>query len=142
MPHSNFHIIFALSVVMSTTAAVRMGNNVGGASAESQNASSTAVPGTAGPGLPADFPLAPGLSACNPQASPGQVICEWHGVDGPAIYAFYHEALPKAGYTLVPGASQVPTLHEIGAVGFRKGSSQGAVLIYGSDVTIHIITGA
>ena len=89
-----------------------------------------------GPGLPADFPLAPGLSACRPVMAGGEIICEWHGVNGHAIYAFYFAALPRAGYTLLPGAQEVTTPHYQAAMGFKKGSAQGAVTIAGGDLTI------
>jgi hypothetical protein len=142
VPNSIVHVIFALSLVIPATAAMPTGNTDDGAPAESQNAPSTAGPETAGPGLPADFPLAPGLSACQPIVISTEIICEWHGVDGHAIYAFYHEALPKAGYTLLPGASEAPQPSYRGAMGFKKGPSQGAVSITGDDLTIQIITGA
>ena len=104
---SIFRLIGALGAVMVTTAAVPMCNSDSSASASTQSAANTTsaapsaptVATTAGPGLPADFPLAPGLSACKPTVVRGEMIfCEWHGVDGHAIYTFYQEALPKAGY--------------------------------------------
>jgi hypothetical protein len=95
---------------------------------------------TAGPGLPADFPLAPGLSACKPIVTGPEIICDWHHVDGPKVYKFYHDSLPKVGYTLLPGASEATKPNYLGAMGFRKGKSQGAVTITGTDLTIQIIT--
>ncbi|MEP6573794.1 MAG: hypothetical protein ABJD11_13910 [Gemmatimonadota bacterium] len=95
---------------------------------------------SASPGLPADFPLAPGLSACKPRVVGGEVICDWHGVDGHAVYTFYHEALPKAGYTLLgalEGDVSKPSYR--GVMGFKKGSAQGAVSIAGSDLTIQYL---
>ena len=85
------------------------------------------------------IPLAPGLSVCKPIVSGGEIICEWHGVDGHAIYTFYHDALPRAGYTLLPGAQEVTTPHYIGAMGFTKGSAKGAVSIAGGDLTIQYL---
>jgi hypothetical protein len=98
------------------------------------------VTATAGPGLPADFPLAPTLTACKPIVTGPEVICDWHHVDGPKVYKFYHDSLPKAGYTLLPGAGEVTTPNYRGAMGFKKGKSQGAVTIVGSDLTIQVIT--
>ncbi|HKV50295.1 MAG TPA: hypothetical protein VJO52_03765 [Gemmatimonadaceae bacterium] len=95
---------------------------------------------TAGPGLPADFPLAPGLSACHPTVMGPEVICEWKGVDGHAVYTFYHEALPKAGYTLLAGAGEQSSPREMGALGFKKGSVSGALTVRGTTVTIQVIT--
>lgn len=102
----------------------------------------TAAPTTAttGPGLPADFPLAPALSACHPIVQGPEVICEWSGVDGHAVYTFYHAALPKAGYTLLPGAGEQVTPREMGALGFKKGSVSGALTVRGTAVTIQVIT--
>lgn len=96
---------------------------------------------TAGPGLPADFPLAPGLSACKPLVASTEVICTWHGVDAHAIYQFYLTALPKAGYTILPGAlkDSPPDYHGPLALGFKKGSAQGAVTIAGGDLTIQYL---
>jgi hypothetical protein len=95
---------------------------------------------TAGPGLPAGFPQAPGLTACKPIVTGPETICEWHHVDGPKMYKFYHDSLPKAGYTLLPGANEVTTPHYLGAMGFKKGKTQGAVTIAGTDLTIQVIT--
>lgn len=97
----------------------------------------------AGPGLPSDFPLAPGLSACKPTVVGPEVICDWKSVDGHAVYTFYHEALPKAGYTLLPGALEgdVAKPSYRGVMGFKKGAVQGAVSIVGTGVTIQVITG-
>jgi hypothetical protein len=94
----------------------------------------------AGPGLPADFPIAPGLTACKPIVMGPQVICEWHHVDGPKVYKFYHDSLPKGDYTLLPGANEMTTPNYLGAMGFKKGKSQGGVTIVGSDLTIQVIT--
>lgn len=97
---------------------------------------------TAGPGLPADFPLTPKLSACKPLVMGPEVICDWHAVADPhAVYVFYHAALPKAGYTLIPGGPELTTPREFGSIGFKKGNVQGAVSVVGTDVTIQVITG-
>lgn len=143
---SIFRLIGALGAVMVTTAAVPMCNS-DSASASTQSAANTTsattsaptLATTAGPGLPADFPLAPGLSACKPIVVGGETVCEWHRVDGHAIYTFYHDALPKAGYTLLPGAMEVTTPHYQSAIGFKKGSAKGAVAIVGGDLTIQYL---
>lgn len=106
--------------------------------AVSANSASLSAP-TAGPGLPADFPIAPGLSPCKPVDASGEIICEWHNVNGHAIYTFYHDALPKAGYTILPGAQEVTASHYMGAIGFKKGSAKGAVSIAGGDLTIQYL---
>jgi hypothetical protein len=93
------------------------------------------------PGLPADFPLMKGLAACKPLVTGPEVTCEWHGVNGHAVYTFYHAALPKAGYTLLPGADEILSPREFGAIGFKKGDVQGAVTVTGGDVQIQVITG-
>lgn len=149
MKISILQAIAAVSLVMVTTAAVPMCSKDSGASASTSsaanaNSAATSAPTLAaidGPGLPADFPLAPGLSACKAIVSGGEIICEWHGVDGHAIYTFYHEALPKAGYTLLPGALEgdVAKPSYRGAMGFKKGSAQGAVSIVGGTVTIQYL---
>jgi hypothetical protein len=145
MTISIIQAIGAISLVMVTTAAVPMCNSDSGDSASTQsaaNATAATIPvQRTGPGLPADFPLAPGLSACKPLVASGEIICEWHGVDGHAVYTFYHEALPKAGYTLLPGALEgdVSTPSYRGAMGFKKGSAQGAVSIVGGDLTIQYL---
>ncbi len=100
----------------------------------------SATTATGGPGLPSDFPLAPGLSACHPTVQGPEVICEWSGVDGHAVYTFYHDALPKAGYTLLPGAGEQTTPSEMGALGFKKGSVSGALTVRRTTVTIQVIT--
>ncbi len=100
----------------------------------------TTAAATASPGLPADFPLAPGLSACKPVVSGGEIICDWHGVDGHAVYTFYHAALPKAGYTLLgalEGDVAKPSYR--GVLGFKKGRAQGAVSIAGSNLSIQYL---
>ena len=94
-------------------------------------------------GLPSDFPLPPGLSPCKPVIISKEVICEWHNVDQHATYAFYLAALPKAGYTLLPGAQETntPTFY-LAAMGFKKGSAQGAVTINGGkDLTVQVLLG-
>lgn len=141
-------LIRTLGAVMVTTAAMPMCSEDGSAAASTQNAANAASDATsaqtlaaiAGPGLPADFPLAPGLSACKPQMSGGEVVCDWHNVDGHAVYTFYHKALPKAGYTLLgalEGDVSKPSYR--GVLGFKKGSAQGAVSIAGSNLTIQYL---
>lgn len=147
MTISIIHAIGAVSLALATAAARPTCSKDSSASASTNSAAnatatSTSASGpaaTAGPGLPADFPLASGLSACKPIVVGGQIICQWHGVDGHTIYTFYHEALPKAGYTLLPGAQEVTTPHYMGAIGFKKGSAQGAVSIAGGDLTIQYL---
>ncbi len=142
---STFRLIGAVGAVIVTTAAVPMCGKDSSASASTQSVANATVAtnaaATAGPGLPADFPLAPGLSACKPQVVGGEVICDWHGVDGHAVYTFYYEALPRAGYTLLPGALEgdVSKPSYRGVMGFKKGSAQGAVSIAGGDVTIQYL---
>lgn len=139
-------IIGALGVVTVTTAAVPNYCSDNGASSASRSASATAPApvsagaATAGPGLPADFPLAPGLSACVPLVVNHEVICDWHGVDTPAIYDFYHDALPKAGYALVGGTMDRSAPHAPGQLSFKKGNVTGAVLVVDSDLKIEVIT--
>ena len=70
---------------------------------------------TSGPGLPGDFPLAPGLQPCVPQVVGPEVICDWHHIDGHAVYTFYSTALAKAGYTIVPGAGEATSPGGAGA---------------------------
>ncbi|MEP6494822.1 MAG: hypothetical protein ABJF01_19200 [bacterium] len=141
-------LIGALGAVMMTTAAVPMCSkdlNAAASTKSDANATSDAisaqtVAAPAGPGLPADFPLVPGLSPCKPLVSGGEVICDWKGVDGHAVYTFYHEALPKAGYTLLgalEGDVSKPSYR--GVMGFKKGSAQGAVSIAGSNLTIQYL---
>jgi hypothetical protein len=143
MKISIIQAIGAVSLVMVTTAAVPMCSKDSGASGSTQSAARATVATisatTSGSGLPADFPMAPGLSACKAIVSGGETICEWHGVDGHAIYTFYHEALPKAGYTLLDGAQEVTTPNYMGAMGFKKGSAKGAVSITGGDLTIQYL---
>ena len=110
--------IGAAALALVTTAAVPMCNNGSGQAASTNSVASptaaapstSTVAATSGPGLPADFPLPPGLSPCKPLDASGEIICEWHNVDGSAIYKFYLGALPKAGYTLLPGAPKAPPL--------------------------------
>lgn len=139
MTNSLIRIIGVLAAVVATTAA--MCNKDAAATPAGTTATTASAPATPAPGLPADFPMAPGLSACKPIVQGPEVICEWHNVNGHAIYTFYHDALPKAGYTLLPGAQEVLTPHYLGAIGFKKGNVQGAVSIPGTDLTIQVITG-
>ncbi len=94
---------------------------------------------SAGPGLPAGFPLAPGLKPCKPLSASKEVLCEWHNVDTHAAYLFYTTALPKAGYTILKGAAEVRSPREFGAIGFTKGTLKGAVSMSGMDLTIQVI---
>jgi len=147
MAISSIHAIGAVGLVLVAMAAVPARRNDNSAFTSSNSAAnapsrSTSAPtlaAIAGPGLPADFPLAPGLSACKPIVASGEIICIWHGVEGHTIFVFYREALPKAGYTILPGAQEVMTPHYICAIGFRKGSAQGAVSIAGGDLTIQYL---
>lgn len=145
MKISIFRLVGALGAVMVTTAAVPMCNKDGSESASSQSAApATAATNSAtisGPGLPADFPLDPHLSACKPMMSGPEVICDWHKVDGHEVYTFYHEALPKAGYTLLPGAleADVSKPSYRGVMAFKKGSAQGAVSISGGELSIQYL---
>ena len=140
-------IIGALGVVTVTAGAAptQCGDN-SSSSASARASVSTPVleaAATAGPGLPADFPLAPGLSACHPIVIKHEVICDWHGVDTRAVYAFYHDALPKAGYTLDGGANDRMDLsapNKPGQLSFKKGKVTGAVLVIDSDLKIEVIT--
>ena len=140
MTPSIIHAISAIGLAVLTTATDRpaRGNPVSAAAPRAAAATSAA---TSGPGLPADFPLAPGLGPCTPTVTGPEVICEWHDVDGHAVYTFYHEALPKAGYTLLPGAGETSTPGYFGAMGFTKGSSKGAVTVAGGTLTIQILAG-
>lgn len=147
MTISIFRAIGAVSLAIATTAASPSCSKNDNASASTLNATNLASPSTsastvaatAGPGLPADFPLAPGLSACKPIDASGEIICEWHNVDGHTMFVFYRDALPKAGYTLLPGAQEAPGPHYIAAIGFKKGSAKGAVSIAGGDLTIQYL---
>ena len=138
----------AMSLLVATTAAAPTCSKDGDASAATQNvASASAAPAaalsatsSATSGLPADFPMAPGLSPCRPIVTGPETICEWHNVDGHAIYTFYHEALPKAGYTLRKGAGEVTSPHYLGIIGFEKGKLKGAVTIPNTDLTIQVVT--
>lgn len=138
------HALGAVTLLVATTAAAPTCGKDGDASASTQNvASASAAPAaasSAASGLPADFPLAPGLSPCRPIVTGPETICDWHHVDGHAIYTFYHEALPKAGYTLREGAGEVSTPHYLGIIGFEKGKLKGAVTIPNTDLTIQVVT--
>ncbi len=140
-----FRLIGALGAVMVTTAAVPTCSKDSSASASTQSAANaTVAPNsatTAGPGLPAEFPLAPGLSACKAVVTGPEIICDWHGVDGHAIYTFYHDALPKAGYSLLPGAQEATTPSYLAAIGFTKGDLKGSLVVSGTNLTIQIIRG-
>jgi hypothetical protein len=148
-PVSIIQAIGAAGLALLTTAAVPMCNSESGASASTNSAanatssapSTSTVAATAGPGLPADFPLPSGLSPCKPLNASGEIICEWHNVDGRAIYKFYLEALPKAGYTLLPGAQKLPPPDYKGpwGLGFRKGGAQGGLTIAGGTLTIQYL---
>jgi len=98
-----------------------------------------AVVATAGPGLPTDFPLAPKLAACTPRVIAQEVICDWHNVDGHAVFTFYMQALPKAGYTILKGAGEIPSQSEQAVIRFKKGGVQGAISIIGADLTIQVL---
>jgi hypothetical protein len=95
-----------------------------------------------GTGLPADFPVPPGLSPCKPTVVGGEVICEWHNVDQHAMYVYYLAALPKAGYTLLPGAQEVnEATYYLAAIGFTKAKTQGALTIDNAKVlTVQVLT--
>ena len=92
-----------------------------------------------GPGLPADFPVAPSLPACHPIVTGPEVICDYETVDGHAVFTFYMQALPKAGYKILDGAAETSTPHEFGAIGFSKGGVQGAITITGTSVSIQVL---
>lgn len=140
-------VIGALCVVTVTTAAVPNSCNDKGGSSAARSATDpapiSAAAAPARPGLPADFPLAPGLSACHPIVIKHEVICDWQGVDTRAVYDFYHDALPKAGYALDGGARDRMDLsapNHPGQLSFKKGNVTGAVLVIDSDVKIEVIT--
>ena len=142
MPISTLQIIGALTIAMATTAALPTCSKDDSATAESPSATSTAALVTTGPGLPADFPLPPGLSPCKPLVASGEIICEWHGQDGRAIYKFYLAALPKAGYTLIRAKEEPPPDYNgVLGLGFKKGKAQGAVTIARGDLTIQYLPG-
>jgi hypothetical protein len=151
MTLSIIQAIGAVGLVMVSTAAVPMCSKDNGGSASTQSAggasvattSATMATTTAGPGLPADFPLDPALSPCKPVIAGPEVSCDWHGVDGHQVYAFYIEALPKAGYGLIPGSIEgnVGKPSYRGAIRFKKGSVLGAVNISGGYVSIQLFTG-
>lgn len=92
--------------------------------------------GTPVPGLPADFPSAPGLSACEPLVEDHYTLCMWHGVDGHAVYTFYRQALLKAGYTILPGGGEDSKAGYIAAFHFAKGTFKGELRVIGTDLTI------
>jgi len=94
-----------------------------------------------GTGLPADFPVPPGLSPCKPLVVGGEVICEWHNVDQHAMYVFYLAALPKAGYNVLPGAQEAnEATYYLAAIGFTKGKFQGALTIKSAkDLTVQVL---
>ena len=100
--------------------------------------------GAAGGGLPADFPIPPSLGPCKPVVVSGETICEWHNVDQHALYMFFLVALPKAGYTLLPGALEVDTqTFHMAAIGFSKGNAKGALTINGArDLVIQFLPGS
>jgi hypothetical protein len=141
MTISALRIVGALGAFIVLTAA--MCNKDAGAAAAPRSASAPAFAAAtaSGPGLPSDFPLAPGLSPCTPIVTGPEVICDWHNVDGHAIFTFYHEALPKAGYTLRDGAGEVFTPHYLGLIAFTKGDVKGAITIPNTDLTIQVVTG-
>lgn len=141
MKISIIQAIGPVCLALVTTAGVSAHGRDTAASTSTPSATHATSASTAPPGLPADFPLAPGLSACKPIVVASEIICDWHGVDGHAMYVFYHDALPKAGYTLLPGASEASQPHYLGVMGFKKGALQGAVSITGGDLTIQILTG-
>jgi hypothetical protein len=94
-----------------------------------------------GTGLPADFPVPPGLTPCKPLVVGGEVICTWHNVDQHAMYAFFLAALPKAGYILLPGAQEAnEATYYLAAIGFTKGKTQGALTINSAkDLTVQVL---
>ncbi|HWT44333.1 MAG TPA: hypothetical protein VN085_00150 [Vicinamibacterales bacterium] len=148
MPTSILHIIGALSVAMATTPAIPTCSANPRQPAAPHNTISTAALATAGPGLPADFPIPPGLTPCKPLDASGEIICDWHGVaDGVAIYKWYLEALPKAAYTLLPNRESLaatlkalpPDYHGFLSLGFKKGSAQGAVTIVSGKLSIQYL---
>jgi hypothetical protein len=55
------------------------------------------------------------------------------------MFTFYKDALPKAGYTLLPGAQEAPGAHYMAGMGFKKGSAKGAVSIAGGDLTVQYL---
>lgn len=89
-----------------------------------------------GSGFPADFPSAPGLSACEPLVEGRYTFCIWHGVDGHAVYTFYRQALLKAGYTILPGGGEESKPSYIAALLFSKGTFKGALRVIDTDLTI------
>jgi hypothetical protein len=141
MPASTLQIIGVLSLAMATSAAIPMRGTNDRPPAASQSAISAAAQAVAGPALPADFPLPPGLSPCKPLVASGEIICDWHRVpDALAIYKFYLKALPKAGYTVIPGLRELPPdYHGPLGLGFRKGAARGAVTIASGDLSIQYI---
>lgn len=130
MRHQNNCIAAALGLLMAAEAAIC-------------SAAAFAQSATGGAGLPADFPIPPGLSPCKPLVMSKEVICEWHNVDQHAMYAFFIAALPRAGYTVLPGAQEAKTAtFYLAAIGFKKSGLQGAVTITGGkDMTIQVLSG-
>lgn len=135
-------ILGALGVVTVATTAVPNSCSDNSASSASRSASAPAPASAArgGPGLPRDFPLAPGVSACAPLVINHEVICDWHGVDTRAVYDFYQDALPKAGYTLSGNNMFHSAPHASGQLSFKKGDVTGAILVLDSDLKIEVIT--
>lgn len=89
-----------------------------------------------GSGFPADFPSAPGLSACEPIVDHGFTICIWQGVDGHAVYTFYRQALLKAGYMILPGGGEDLKSMYSGAFHFAKGTFKGQLIVIGTRLAI------
>jgi hypothetical protein len=132
--------IGAVGLALVVTAAGPARSRGGSASASAQSvvvrtfAASRA--GTIGPGFPADFPLAPGLSPCKAVVDHSYTICIWHGVDGHAVYTFYRQSLLKAGYTIVPGGGEDSKVMYLGVFYFTKGTFKGVLRVIGTDLTI------
>lgn len=143
MKISLIHAIGTVSLALATIAAgPSCSKDTSGATSTNDAVSANSAPPSAsatGPGLPADFPIAPGLSPCKPVDASAEIICEWHNVDQHAMFTFYRDALPKAGYTVLPGAQETPAPHSLAAIGFKKGSAKGAVTIAGGTLTIQYL---
>ncbi|HEV7703731.1 MAG TPA: hypothetical protein VGO46_05525 [Gemmatimonadaceae bacterium] len=140
MTTSILRITATFAAVLVTTAAV-CNKDSSASAAPAANVAIATPSAQARPGLPSDFPLAPGLSTCTPTVIGPEMRCEWHNVDQHAIYTFYHDALPKAGYTLLPGGGEITTPHYMGLLGFKKGDVKGAMSIHGGDLTLQVVTG-